>query len=450
MPGDPGYDGARRPWNLAVDQRPAAVAYPADAGEAAEVLRVAGRHGLRVAVQRTGHGAAALPPLDDVVVLRTAAMTAVRVDPGRRLARVGAGVLWEDVVAAAAPHGLVGLHGSSPDVGVVGYTLLGGLGWLARSHGLACGSVTGAELVTGDGTSLWADAETEPELLWALRGGGGGFGVVTALEFSLHELATAYAGWLAWDLREAARVVPAWAEWAQAAPDEVTTALRLLRLPASPEVPGPLRGRSLVVVDGAVTGPPERAGRSIAPLRALAPETDTFASLPAAALSRLHGDPGCPTAGLAEHRLLTSLPPAAVEAVLAVAGAGAGTSVVSVELRQLGGALDRAGAGGGALTGLPGAYALVAVAAPGDDPAGARAALTALAAALRPWSAPRRYAGFADASTPAAACWDGPTLSRLRAVRAATDPAGQVVAAPDLDGAGDEPEHAATSGAAVP
>ncbi|NHC13227.1 FAD-binding oxidoreductase [Motilibacter sp. E257] len=428
LPGDPGYDGARRPWNLAVDQRPAAVAYPADADEAVEVLRVAQRHGLRVAVQRTGHAAAALPALEDVVVLRTAGMTNVQVDPVRRRARVGAGVLWEDVVSASSPFGLAGLHGSSPEVGVVGYTLLGGLGWLARSRGLASGSVSAAELVTADGTLLQVDAGSEPELLWALRGGGGGLGVVTALEFALHEVATAYAGWLVWDLRDAGRVLPAWAEWADAAPDEVTTALRLLRLPDLPAVPSPLRGRRLVVVDGAVVAPEPEAGRMLAPLRALAPESDTFATVPAEALARLHGDPGGPTAAVSEHRLLASLPAPAVDALLAVAGPDARTSVVSTELRQLGGALSRPAAGGGALALVEGRFSLFAVAVPRGDGA-AHADVAAVAGAVGPWASTRRYAGFCDGRVPPGALWDAPTLRRLQAVRAAVDPTGRIVAA---------------------
>src|SRR6478735_6979254 len=158
LPGDPGYDAARMPWNVAVDQRPAAVAYPVDADQVSAVVRAAAALGLRVAPQGTGHNAGPLGSLDDVVLLRTSHLNTVEIDAERRVARVGAGVLWEDVVNAAAEHGLAALHGSSPDVGVVGYSLGGGIGWYARELGLATNSVTAVELVLGDGTQVRTDA----------------------------------------------------------------------------------------------------------------------------------------------------------------------------------------------------------------------------------------------------------------------------------------------------
>jgi FAD/FMN-containing dehydrogenase len=154
LPGDDAYDAGRQAWNTTADQRPALIAYPADAREVAEVIAYARETGLRVAPQATGHNALPLGDLSDTVLVRTAAMTEVRIDAVHRRARVGAGVLWDDVVSAAAPHGLSALHGSSPDVGVVGYSLGGGLGWLARLHGLQAGSVTAVELVTAGGESV--------------------------------------------------------------------------------------------------------------------------------------------------------------------------------------------------------------------------------------------------------------------------------------------------------
>ena len=207
LPDDPGYDEARLAWNRAVDQRPAAVAYPQSAHDVSRLVRLAGEQGLRVAPQSTGHNAAPLAQrgLDDVVLARLSGLSEVSVDPGRRLARVGGGTLWDPAVAAAAAHGLAALHGSSPDVGIVGYSLGGGLSWYGRSLGLAANHVTAAELVIADGTIVRTDAEHDPELLWALRGGGGSFGVVTALEFSLIDLATAYAGMMIFDISRAER-----------------------------------------------------------------------------------------------------------------------------------------------------------------------------------------------------------------------------------------------------
>ncbi|MEV6930587.1 FAD-binding oxidoreductase, partial [Dactylosporangium sp. NPDC051485] len=315
LPGDPGYDTARMPWNVAVDQRPAAVAFPADAAEVADVVRAARAAGLRVAPQGTGHHAGPLGPLDDVVLLRTSAMTAVTVDPARRTARAEAGALWIDVVEQAAPHGLAALHGSSPDVGVVGYSLGGGIGWYSRQHGLQTNSLTAIELVTAGGEPVRATAGAEPDLFWALRGGGGNFGVVTAVEFDLFPITTAHAGWLVWDWREAARVLPAWAEWAVAAPDHVTTAARLLQVPPVPQLPEAVRGRQLLVVDGAALGDPA----VLAPLCALKPEMDTFADVPAPALSRLHMDPEGPSPSVGAAAMLGDLDGAAFDALLGAA-----------------------------------------------------------------------------------------------------------------------------------
>src|SRR4051794_16924119 len=187
-PGDDGYDAARQAFNLAVDQRPAAVAFPADAHEVADVVRWARSQGLRVAGQSTGHNAGPLGSLTETVLIKTSGLGGVEIDPTREIARAGAGVRWEEVVDAAAPHGLVALHGSSPTVGITGYSLGGGMGWLARSHGLQAHSITAVELVTADGELVRADAKHDPELFWALRGGGGNFGIVTALEFRLYPL----------------------------------------------------------------------------------------------------------------------------------------------------------------------------------------------------------------------------------------------------------------------
>ncbi|MDG6101643.1 FAD-binding oxidoreductase [Dactylosporangium aurantiacum] len=427
LPGDPGYDTARTPWNLTADQRPAAVAYPADADEVASVVRAAARAGLRVAAQGTGHNPGPLGPLDDVVLLRTPAMTGVTV--AGRTARAEAGALWVDVVELAAPHGLAALHGSSPDLGVVGYSLGGGVGWYARTHGLQANALTAVELVTAGGTLLRADATREPDLFWALRGGGGNFGVVTAVEFDLFPIVSVYAGLLAWDWRAAPRVLPAWLAWAATAPDAATTALRLLRVPPLRHVPPALRGRRLLVVDGAVLGP---AGPDlVAPLRALRPEVDTFAELPPAALPRLHLDPEGPTPVVSRSALLGDLPAAAADALLAAAGPDSGTSLaVPVELRQLGGALARPAAGGGALPVLDGAFALssAGIAATPELAAGAAADAGRVVAALAPWATGSRYLNLTAERVAAEAAFPPATVRRLRAIRAAVDPGGLFVA----------------------
>jgi hypothetical protein len=426
------------PWNVAVDQRPAAVAYPASAEEVAEIVRAARRAGLRVAAQGTGHNAGPLGALDDVVLVRTSGMTSVEVDAASRVARVGAGVLWLDVVEAVAPHGLMALHGSSPDVGVAGYSLGGGMGWYARTLGLQANSLTAVELVTPDGSIVRADAGHEPELFWALRGGGGNFGVVTALEFRLYPIETAYAGWLVWDGSRAREVLTRWASWAVDAPDAVTTSIRVLNVPPIEEMPPPFRGRTIVVVDGAVLGSDEDAAAILAPLRALQPEMDTFERAPAASLVRMHMDPEGPTPGVSGSLVLGSLPEEAVDAMLAVTGPGSGSTLLLSELRQLGGALARPHEGGGALDRLEGRFLWFGAAIAATPEIGAQGHADAVRAveALQPWANGRQYLNFAEEAVEVSTGFAPDTFARLQRVRAAVDPEGlmvanhQVVAAP--------------------
>ncbi|MEE2037091.1 FAD-binding oxidoreductase [Nocardiopsis sp. CT-R113] len=190
--GEEGFDGASRAWNLAVDQPVAAVVEAADADDVSALVRHARRSGLTVAVQPTGHGASGA--VEGVVLLRTGALDGVEVDPVRRIARVGAGVSWGRVQEAAAAHGLTGLPGSSPVVGVTGYTLGGGLSWFGRRHGWAADSVRAFEVVDAEGERARVDAVSDPDLFWALRGGGGDFAVVTAMEFDLYPAPELYGG----------------------------------------------------------------------------------------------------------------------------------------------------------------------------------------------------------------------------------------------------------------
>ena len=432
LAGDPGYDTARMPWNVAVDQRPAAVAIPRHAQDVVDVVRAAAAAGLRVAPQSTGHNAGPLAEqrLDDVVLLRTHDMSAVSIDPVVRTARVEGGALWQDVVEAAAPHGLAALHGSSPDVAVVGYSLGGGLSWYARKLGLATNSVTAVEVVTADGSLVRADERNSRDLFWAVRGGGGSFGVVTAIEFRLFPIPDVYAGMLLWDRERAPEVVRAWAEWSRTAPDEVTTSLRVMSLPPLPELPPFLRGRQLVVIDGAILADDAVAESLLAPLRMLEPEMDTFARVPSASLTRLHMDPEGPTPAVAAGTVIEELPEAAIEAFLAEVGPGSTTSLLAAELRQLGGALGRPAAHSGALPHLQGAYAgfFVAIAATPQMAQQGRADAKAAVASLRPWATGTSVLNFTEERTDTSTAYGNGSWERLRTIRAAVDPDGMFVA----------------------
>ncbi|MCB0913218.1 MAG: FAD-binding oxidoreductase [Propionibacteriaceae bacterium] len=436
LPGDPGYDAARTPWNVAVEQRPAAVAVPTSAEEVVEVVRAAAGAGLKVAPQSTGHNAGPLSGrLADTVLLRLSDFTGVSVDPVRQVARVVGGTVWEPVVAAAAAHGLAVMHGSSPDVGVAGFTLGGGLSWYARSAGLTCNHMVAAEVVLADGSLVRADAEHHSGLFWALRGGSGNFGVVTALELRLLPIADAYAGMLLWDGAHASTVCRAWADWTHGLAEEVTTSLRLLSLPPLPELPEFIRGRQLVVVDGAVLASDERAVELLDPLRVLHPELDTFGRVPASALGRIHMDPEGPTPGVSDHLILDDVDAAAVDALIAAAGAESGSTLLAAELRHLGGALGRPASGGGALDRLPGGYTgyFVAVAATPELGARGRSDAARAVAALQPWSSGRRFSNFVEEPVGATAVFEPDALARLRTLRSELDPAGVFRANHGLD-----------------
>jgi FAD/FMN-containing dehydrogenase len=428
LPGDPSYDMARSPWNIGLTDHPAAVVYPAFPDEVAEVLRAAAAAGLRVAVQGTGHGA---PPLQgrlaDAVLLRTAAMSELSVDSDRRSVRAGAGVLWGDLTTAAGRHGLAALHPSSPDVGVAGYSLGGGIGWYARRFGLQCNSVTAVELVLADGTAVRATADSEPDLFWALRGGAAPLGVVTALEFDLVPLETVVAGYLVWDWTEVERVLPAWVAWCADAPDEATTSFRLVDVPPDELIPAELHGRRLAMIDGAVLGDDAFAADILAPLRALAPEFDTVERVAADTLPRLHLDPEGPTPAYASSTLVSGLPDAAVAAVVDAAGPRSGTRLAAAELRQLGGALGRPHPGGGALDHLDGGFLALGLGL-GEFANEVRQDAARFLAAVAPWATGRQYLPMLDERTDTRKVFPPGVHARLSAIRRAVDPDGLFVA----------------------
>ena len=237
VPADDGYDAARRPWNLFVDQRPAVVVFAESVVDVVRALRFARSQRMRVAPQSTGHGALPVESLEGAMLLKTSRMRRVDIYAAIRTARAEAGAQWEDVTAPAGEYGLAALAGTSPNVGVTGYTLGGGMGWLTRRFGLAANSVTAVEIVTPDGRLVRADTDHEPDVFWAVRGGGGSVGVVTALEMALYPVAKLYAGALFFPIERASEVLHAWREWTDTVPDEVTSIGRLLRLPPVPELP---------------------------------------------------------------------------------------------------------------------------------------------------------------------------------------------------------------------
>jgi len=420
-PEDEGWDEARQAWNLTVDQRPAAVVLPESAEDVRDTVRFAYEVGLRVAPQGTGHGAAALGDLGDTILLKTERLRGVEIDPEARTARVAAGTIWIEVVEAAAEHGLAALAGSSPDVGVVGYTLGGGLSWLARKHGIGANQVTAVELVTADGRLVRADAETNADLFWAVRGGGGNFGVVTALEFNLFPITEVYAGILWFPIDRAAEILNEWRAWTDGQPEEMTSVGRLLQFPPIPEIPEPVRGQSFVVVQAIFLGDEAEGKALLAPLRALGPVLDTVTTIPITELSRLHMDPEGPAPGAGDGGMLAEVDAELVDTLVDLT---VGSPLLSVELRHLGGAVARPRPEHGAVSHFDAPFIMYAVGiAPTPEAKEIVEGVTAvLRDALAPWEADHTYLNFAETRRGGTSLFGGDAHARLRRIKAEVDP----------------------------
>ena len=341
-PGEEGYDEASRAWNLSFHQQPALVVVAGGTADVMAAVRYAHEVGMGVGVMATGHGVGV--PCDGGVLINTSNMRGVRVDPAARTARVEAGALWTDLIHESQPHGLAGLMGSASHVGVVGYTMGGGFGWLGRKYGFNAASMRQADVVTAEGELVRVSADEHPELFWGIGGGGGNFGIVTSLEFRLYPVGTLYGGDLIYPMEKAAEVLDAYARWSTNLPDEWSTAVAFLNIPPLPALPEPLRGKSVIALRGCYCGEKPEDGEEL--LRPVREELggsimDTFGKMPFAAMDSISMDPVDPIASRQHSEMLGELSPEAIETLIEVAGAGSGSPLISLELRQLGGALAR-------------------------------------------------------------------------------------------------------------
>jgi FAD/FMN-containing dehydrogenase len=429
-PSDADWDQARAAWNLAADQHPSAVALIETAEDAAKVVRFAAENDLRVAAQGTGHGAVALRSLEDAILIKTERMRGIEIDAEAQTARVEAGTLVLELSEAAGAHGLSGMPGSSPDVGVTGYTLGGGLSWLGRRYGFACNRVKAIELVTAFGDQLTIDAENEPDLFWALRGGGGDYAVVTALQLNLVPVATAYAGALIFPAALGAEAVRRYRDWAADVSEDVTSVVRFLRPPDLPDVPEPLRNTPLLTIDAACIGGKEAGEAAIAPLRELGePIMDTFDQIPSAGLCRIHMDPEQPVPGLGHHRVLRELPDEAIDAFVGLAGPDSGSPLLLTEIRQMGGALGRPDPNGGALSHLESDWVMLGIGLPMTPQLGQaiEAHLDRFDETMEPWSGDGGYFNFAERPCDTDAILPPDVCARLAEVKRKWDPASRIV-----------------------
>ncbi|MDQ0382086.1 FAD-binding oxidoreductase [Amycolatopsis thermophila] len=393
---DDGYDDEVRGFQTAYRHRPAVVVPARDAGDVRRAVVHAAERDLPVAVQATGHGLSV--PADGGVLISTRRLTELHVDPVRRTARVGAGVRAGALVEAAAAHGLAPLNGSSPSVGVAGYTLGGGVGLLGRRFGFAADHVRRVEIVTADGLSRCL--APGDELFGAVLGSGGNFGVVTALEVDLVEVPAVFGGQLVFAAPLVPRVLEVWREWTESLREEVTSSVTL--------VPGPAGRIASVRVASLV----HDAGL-VAPLRAVGERlSDTVRTMPYAETSSIHRDPDEPHAYRATNHLLRDLAPEALEAV---AGVGA-----VVDIRHLGGAMGRPGP---AMVGHRAArYAVRVISGPDDRDVHERVARD-----LAPWTTGHNLAflyGGADTASEAQtrAGYEPELYERLATLKARHDP----------------------------
>ncbi|MFF0309184.1 FAD-binding oxidoreductase [Streptosporangium sp. NPDC004379] len=419
--GDEGFEQAGKAWNLSVDQRVRAVVEAEDADDVAALAAHAHRAGLSVAAQPSGHGASG--DTDGVILLRTRRLGGVEVRPERRTARVGAGVAWGEVLAATSPYGLTGLAGSSPAPNVVAYTLGGGLSWFSRRYGFAADGVRAFEVVDAEGRRGTVTADSDAELFWALRGGGGDFALVTAIEFDLHPAPALYGGRVMWPAERAPEVLAAFREITGDAPEELTVWFQLLNLPPLPELPEFLRGRSVVTVDTTFLG---EAGEAQALLRRLdkidGSIMDGRGTLPVAELGGVCAEPTAPSPTLSRGELLTALDDTVAGALLAEPTA----PLSVVQLRHLGGALARPAEGGGACGHLAEPYILGLIGVvpdPGLAPAVADRR-EAIVARLGRYVSGRKPFTYLGSGERAAAAFPDDVLARLRDVKRARDPRG--------------------------
>ncbi|WP_344318918.1 FAD-dependent oxidoreductase [Actinocatenispora thailandica] len=337
-PGDDGFDAACGGFQLLDPHRPDAVLVAADERDVRVAVNFAAERGVPLAVQATGHGRNV--GLDGGLLLATGALTAVRVDPADRTAWVSAGATWRQVIDATAPYGLAPLSGSFPALGAVSYTLGGGIGLLSRRYGFAADRVRQLDVVTPDGELRHVTADTEPDLYWGLRGGGGNLGVVTGMRIELLPVARVYGGALAFDVDADPGVLAGWWRWTRDLPDELTSAVSMLGYPDLPVFPAALRGRHIAKLQLCWCGPAEQGERLIAPLRELGEcVQDSVGELPYAESGSIFAEPERPHPYRSSPVLLSALDADRLDALRRDAGAAPVMCVVGI--RHLGGAMAR-------------------------------------------------------------------------------------------------------------
>ena len=424
LPGDPRWDDVRMPWNLAIDQHPAAVVAPADLAELRAVLAAARADGLQLAVQPSGHGASG--NLDGTVLVRTAAFDVVEVDEGARVARIGAGVKWGRVLDALAGTGLVAMPGSSVVVNATAFTLGGGSSWFSRAHGLASNSLRAIELLTADGRHRWLRDADEPELLWASRGAGGAFGVVTAIEIDLHPAPVITGGRLVFAPTDAAAVFRAVIDAGRDAPDALALHAGVLRIPDVPQAPPELRGQSFATAEFVELGASDEARAAIDRVRASGTViTDTIGAVSVEDLGDIAEEPTDPSPGFG-WSTLADLDGEAVDRLIAAWQSPEGQAVMGFGFRVLGGALAAPPTRPGIAGAVRESHVVSghAMGVPGGEEA-ARRGFEALHAALGIGASDRTFCTFLGPGAGYTGAYAESDVARAANVKATVDPEGR-------------------------
>jgi FAD/FMN-containing dehydrogenase len=337
-PGDPGYDEARAVFVTGIDRRPAAIAQVADAADVCRVVSFARDAGLELAVRSGGHSSAGHGTCDDGIVIDLSRMRSLEIDADGRTAWAESGLTAGEYTAAVGAHGLATGFGDTGSVGVGGITLAGGVGYLVRKHGLTIDNLLAADVVTADGQLLRVDGETHPDLFWAIRGGGGNFGVVTRMRFRLHEVDEVVGGMLM--LPATPELIEAFVAEAEAAPEELSTIASVMLAPPLPFVPAEHHGRPVVIALLAYAGPAEAGERAIAPLRGLAtPIADMVRPM---RYPQLYEEPErpAPVAMAMRNMLVDAVDRAAAERIVEHLHEASAQMAVA-QIRVLGGAMAR-------------------------------------------------------------------------------------------------------------
>jgi FAD/FMN-containing dehydrogenase len=359
-PGDPDYDQARTVWNAAHDRRPALIIRCAGAADVIRAVEFARSEGLPVAVRGGAHSIAGFSTSDGGVVIDLSPMKGIRVDPQGRRALAQPGLTWSEFDHETQAFGLAVTGGLVSSTGIAGLTLGGGIGWLLRKYGLACDNLVSADVVTADGQLLTASEDSHPELFWALRGGGGNFGVMTSFEYRLHPVGPpVFAGPVFYGAADAAQVLRGWRDLTATMPDELTSLADILVAPPVPFLPEAVHGQQVVGILGVYAGPVEDGAKAAQPLRTLAePLADLMGPMPYVAMQSLL-DPlwGPGAQNYFSGVMLNQLTDEAIDTLLTQHAAGQ-APVRELHLHHGGGAMANAPAGGTAFAHRDAAYIL--------------------------------------------------------------------------------------------